>query len=910
MAVSYPSVLGWPAIQSDFLELYDWDKIVLNASSQANLSLQLDLCTGIFPCVMNVKGFNMGTILVSSNGSINCMASAGCLSVTVQSVAFVCLSPNLNSTFKFQGSALSVYDSNFSECSSFADGGIIFAYDMAVVNISFCLFQNIKTRGYGGVMKAAGSTISIEQSTFVNCTAASGGGALWATAYLCTGSDSILNTEVNITSSIFNLCSSFGSGGSILLTSDSSSLNNVFLGIQSSTFLQSISKLYGGAVEGAGATAMFSASDTDFVLCRAQESGGAISMQSQSQAELLKCIFRNNTAAGLGGGAIHAREAKMTLFGVTGTENAAPAGGGGMMFWERTTAPTVALWCPQGTWSTINKSCTIGSCALDCILCGPGTYQTGFGMIGPQSCMPCPAGTFSNLSASSDCTNCLSGTFATKLGAVDSDSCTKCSPGTYSVSLASVCSACAGGTYTNTSGSSVCLSCPSYFPFQNKLPASCNETASSLRSSVDQPKQCFDGRAIRRVLLSRAKRLEYRSFDEKNDFKNSRLFNQEIKQPILDSCDTTPSKSKTSTQYSTSKTSTQHSTKRVLGFNKLRYMSNVIRTHQGNRNSLDSLLQGLSVTLRSSANPDCQHEFTPACSILCGTGNIALYGPCAASDFNSFYLSHLPIGANAALAGLPVTITAAKKDAYNQTIASDSTSVVQVILDSIEFPEAPSFSLIGQSVFNMQFGELTFSLNIKPYFSNVSFDTQLATLREQPAFVLEGTDSESFANSVMQSNRFLVLIHTGGNVCPSGYVLTLDDRTQMQGPGECVFCKAGTYSLNPLASPPGSLTATPSCLNCPAGGNCIAGGSSVEFLIGSWERTKSMYLLRSCPIGYRLVNSTAGTSSGIFSHDSQECVACLPGQYIVPGGDVCQTCPAGNDESERNNNTRSQRCFR
>ncbi len=46
--------------------------------------------------------------------------------------------------------------------------------------------------------------------------------------------------------------------------------------------------------------------------------------------------------------------------------------------------------------------------------------------------------------------------------------------------------------------------------------------------------------------------------------------------------------------------------------------------------------------------------------------------------------------------------------------------------------------------------------------------------------------------------------------------------------------------------------------------------------------------------GYQLVNSTEGTSSGVFSSESQQCIACPFGKYIVrPNNDVCTKCPKG-----------------
>jgi hypothetical protein len=288
----------------------------------------------------------------------------------------------------------------------------------------------------------------------------------------------------------------------------------------------------------------------------------------------------------------------------------------------------------------------------------------------------------------------------------------------------------------------------------------------------------------------------------------------------------------------------------------------------------------------------CQSESNPLCNQVCLSGNSALYGSCMASDFNRFLVLNLPNASNPGFAGMPVSFTAVKKDAYNQTITSDSSSVVQVQPASHQHGDN-SFFLVGESVFNMKTGEVQASITVKPYFSNISFVKQIAVLKEQPLFVLTSADSQSSINAERQSDVFSVPLHDGSAVCPPGYVLMLDDRTHVQGPAVCDLCKAGTYSLNPLAPSPTSISPLPSCLNCPAGGNCIQGGSTVSFVIGAWESTGSLYMLRSCPVGYRLVKSTAGKSSGMFAHDSQQCVACLPGQYSVPRGDLCQKCPAG-----------------
>jgi hypothetical protein len=49
--------------------------------------------------------------------------------------------------------------------------------------------------------------------------------------------------------------------------------------------------------------------------------------------------------------------------------------------------------------------------------------------------------------------------------------------------------------------------------------------------------------------------------------------------------------------------------------------------------------------------------------------------------------------------------------------------------------------------------------------------------------------------------------------------------------GVCEFCPRGKYSLVPLA---GAKDVWPSCMPCPAGGDCSSGGDSVVFDVGTW----------------------------------------------------------------------------
>ena len=142
----------------------------------------------------------------------------------------------------------------------------------------------------------------------------------------------------------------------------------------------------------------------------------------------------------------------------------------------------------------------------------------------------------------------------------------------------------------------------------------------------------------------------------------------------------------------------------------------------------------------------------------------------------------------------------------------------------------------------------------------------------------------------MQSTPFEIMLSNCSQICPIGYVLLLAQTTLNGQAGSCNFCAPGTYSVNPLG---GSSPGIPSCLKCPAGGDCLLGGSSVKFSVGDWILHGDMYVLINCPAGYQLVNSTDGSSFGTFSHDLQQCSPCKQSEYIVNQRESCQTCPTG-----------------
>ena len=81
MSVVPPMDISWQRdAGSDFLiNFYDWDRLVLNADADLNLVWHINLCTGVFPCVLTVVGDGNGRVRRSDNGSLTCLQSAGCM---------------------------------------------------------------------------------------------------------------------------------------------------------------------------------------------------------------------------------------------------------------------------------------------------------------------------------------------------------------------------------------------------------------------------------------------------------------------------------------------------------------------------------------------------------------------------------------------------------------------------------------------------------------------------------------------------------------------------------------------------------------------------------------------------------------------------------------------------------------
>lgn len=276
---------------------------------------------------------------------------------------------------------------------------------------------------------------------------------------------------------------------------------------------------------------------------------------------------------------------------------------------------------------------------------------------------------------------------------------------------------------------------------------------------------------------------------------------------------------------------------------------------------------------------------------ICGNDNSAAYGSCAASDFKTISMSRVPLFI---FPGIPFPIMIEKKDAYNQTIVTDSGSLLQAFtsLNGSRHESDALVTIIGPALAKLSKGSTLFSFALKPTFWTVDFQRQTTALTSPPFLYFEGIDTDTQAS--MLSGIMQLKMEQGSHVCPAGYVLALDQQGARNGSAVCSFCKSGTYSIHPLAGD--SFTRGPSCFTCPAGGDCGRGGAEVAFDVGNWRDVFGMYVLTSCPAGYQLINSTIGTSQGVFSSTQQQCRKCNAGDYIIdPNTDTCQKCPSGVD---------------
>uniref|UniRef100_A0A7S1PH81 TNFR-Cys domain-containing protein n=1 Tax=Percolomonas cosmopolitus TaxID=63605 RepID=A0A7S1PH81_9EUKA len=119
--------------------------------------------------------------------------------------------------------------------------------------------------------------------------------------------------------------------------------------------------------------------------------------------------------------------------------------------------------CPAGTFTSVIVFPQGGSSSLDdCSLCPAGTYNPLEGSAGSFQCLTCPPATWSP-PGSPVCRLCPAGTASSSTGADGFETCGTCPPGTWSGEGFTSCISCEEGYYSTNSGAtniSSCISCP------------------------------------------------------------------------------------------------------------------------------------------------------------------------------------------------------------------------------------------------------------------------------------------------------------------------------------------------------------------------------------------------------------------------------------------------------------------
>jgi hypothetical protein len=263
---------------------------------------------------------------------------------------------------------------------------------------------------------------------------------------------------------------------------------------------------------------------------------------------------------------------------------------------------------------------------------------------------------------------------------------------------------------------------------------------------------------------------------------------------------------------------------------------------------------------------------------LCGSqpnSNAAGYGPCVATPYHRLEVQGMPTRQTPGYAGVPLKLEIVKLDTYGQNITVDSSSSLQVY-SAVAGTKVNDITVafLGSIFSGFQGGRAVFSVGVKPTFVSVSAADGRTELQRPPYLYFKGTDLTT--GVVMETDPQQVhLAVQNKTVCAPGSVLSLDpgaNANTFPRAGACKACRPGTYSLDALASPAGTGQ-DPDCFNCPAGGDCRAGGEIVKFDKGHWTQVGGMHVLQSCPQGYKVVN-TSSDSNGVFVHDSQTCQVC------------------------------------
>ena len=271
-------------------------------------------------------------------------------------------------------------------------------------------------QGRGGAVAVFGAQATFWLSSFKDCTSVGSGGALFVSGFPQTDiiKGSVMTKTVTAVMSVsqcsfVNNTARYSIGGALAVDMGSTAkIEHAIFDVNSAT--------KGGAVA-LDAQSALQLSNSIFHDNTASE-GGAV-LVVESRAVIRGSRFHNNSATGpVGGAALRVRVSSMELIYNTFTENVARAGGGGALLWDGNTVPIVRMACDPGLYAQGSGSPAVCMpCApgfykdsievSKCTACGPGTYSAASGATTARTCALCPAGTFQNTTGADSRAACL-----------------------------------------------------------------------------------------------------------------------------------------------------------------------------------------------------------------------------------------------------------------------------------------------------------------------------------------------------------------------------------------------------------------------------------------------------------------------------------------------------------------------
>jgi hypothetical protein len=144
MCLDVPKAAPLPYLaHSAFLnDIYDWDQLLLQSSSEHQLLSRLLLCTGPLPCALSMHGVGQqrGILNVAGSGSLACFETYGCSSIALWNIQVNCAKNDLSSkhsTIEVAGALLMLSNITMDGSWSGTDGGSVKVYAGANVQVDF-----------------------------------------------------------------------------------------------------------------------------------------------------------------------------------------------------------------------------------------------------------------------------------------------------------------------------------------------------------------------------------------------------------------------------------------------------------------------------------------------------------------------------------------------------------------------------------------------------------------------------------------------------------------------------------------------------------------------------------------------------------------------------------------------------